>query len=63
MAGFALFGGALWARTLAVILAGVSIIVSFLWLPYYPLWNMVVIAFDVLVIWALTAHGPDIMQS
>ena len=62
LAGIALFQGAVWARTVAVILAGVSIIASFLWMPYYPLWSMVVIAFDVFVIWALTAHGRDITQ-
>ncbi|HEX6249384.1 MAG TPA: hypothetical protein VFZ64_16060 [Nocardioidaceae bacterium] len=62
LAGIALFQGAVWARTIAVILAGVSIIASFLWMPYYPLWSMVVIAFDVFVIWALTTHGRDITQ-
>ena len=62
LAGIALFQGAVWARTIAVILASVSIIASFLWMPYYPLWSMIVIAFDVFVIWALTTHGRDITQ-
>lgn len=62
LAGIALFQGAVWARTVAVILAGVSIIASFLWLPYYPIWSLVVIAFDLFVIWAVTAHGRDITQ-
>jgi hypothetical protein len=63
LAGIALFQGAVWARTVAVILACVSILASFLWMPFYPLWSMVVIAFDVFVIWAITAHGRDITQS
>jgi len=62
LAGIALFQGAVWARTVGVILAGVSILASFLWMPYYPLWSLVVITFDVFVIWALTAHGRDITQ-
>jgi hypothetical protein len=62
LAGIALFQGAIWARTIGVILASVSIVASFMWMPYYPLWSMVVIAFDVFVIWALTAHGRDITQ-
>lgn len=62
LAGIALFQGAVWARTIAVILAGVSIVGSFVWMPYYPLWSGIVIAFDVFVIWALTAHGRDITQ-
>jgi hypothetical protein len=63
LAGIALFRGAVWARTITVILAGVSILASFLWMPFYPLWSLVVIAFDVFVIWALTAHGRDIAQT
>ena len=35
-AGVALFQGAVWARAVAVVVAGVSIIASFLWMPYYP---------------------------
>ena len=60
LAGIALFQGAVWARAVAVVLAGLSILASFLWLPYYPLWSLVVIAFDVAVIWAVTTHGRDI---
>ena len=37
-----------------------SVIANFLWLPYYPLWAIIIIAFDIFVIWALTAHGQDI---
>ena len=59
-AGFSLFRGAVWARTIGVIIAAVSAIVSFAWIPVYPIWGIVVIAIDVAVIWALTAHGRDI---
>ena len=38
----------------AVVLAGLSIIVNFVWLPYYPLWGILVIALDVVVIWAVS---------
>jgi hypothetical protein len=62
LAGIALFQGATWARTVAVIVACVSIVANFMWLPYYPLWSMIVIAFGVFVIWAATAHGTDIRE-
>ena len=58
--GVALLYGAFWARIVGVVIASVSVIANFLWLPYYPMWAMVIIAFDVFVIWALTAHGRDI---
>ena len=58
--GIGLFYGAVWARTLGVIVAAVSIFANFIWMPYYPVWAILVIAFDFFVIWALTAHGRDI---
>ena len=58
--GVALLYGAFWARIVGVIIASVSVIANFLWLPYYPLWAVIIIAFDVFVIWALTVHGRDI---
>jgi hypothetical protein len=60
VAGVFLFQGAVWARTVAVLVACVSIIANFMWLPHYPLWSMTMIAFDFFVIWAVTAHGRDI---
>ena len=52
-----------WARTVAVVLAGLSILANFLWIPYYPVWSLTVIAFDVFVIWALVAHGRDVART
>jgi hypothetical protein len=60
LAGFAVFSGAVWARTVGVFIAAVSALVSFAWIPYYPIWSIVLIAIDVTVIWALTVHGRDI---
>ena len=57
--GVALLMGAFWARLVGVIIAAVSVIANFLWLPYYPVWALIIIAFDVFVIWALTTHGQD----
>ncbi len=57
VAGIFLLRGATWARWTAVVLAGLSAVVNFMWLPYYPLWGVLVIALDVTIIWALTTHG------
>ncbi|MGH3507616.1 MAG: DUF7144 family membrane protein [Nocardioidaceae bacterium] len=62
LAGVALFRGSVWARTVAVALACLSIIANFMWLPYYPFWSITVIALNVFVIWAVTVHGRDIAQ-
>jgi hypothetical protein len=50
---FGLFWGTTWARVMAIILACLGIVAMFLWLPYYPVWAIVLIALDVLVIWAI----------
>jgi hypothetical protein len=59
-AGFGLFSGAVWARTLGVIMAIISAVANFLFLPFYPVGSILIIVIDVTVIWALTAHGRDI---
>jgi hypothetical protein len=58
--GIGIFSGNVAARTVGVIIAGLAAIVNFAWLPYYPVWSIIVIAICVAVIWALTAHGRDI---
>ncbi|WP_370184141.1 hypothetical protein [Rhodococcus wratislaviensis] len=57
--GLALFTGAGWARVTAIVIAAVSILANFLWLPYYPWWSVLIIALDVVVIWALSTWQPD----
>ena len=48
-----LITGAVWARLAAIVMACISIVAMFLWLPYYPMWSIIVIALDVIVIWAV----------
>jgi hypothetical protein len=62
LAGFAIFGGAVWARTVGVLLAVLSLIANFAFIPFYPVWSIALIALDVAVIWALTVHGRDIAE-
>ncbi|MGW5381329.1 DUF7144 family membrane protein [Nocardia sp. NPDC003963] len=61
VAAIALMTGALWARVTAVLLAGLSIIANFLWIPYYPWWSITVIAIDLVVIWAVSTWRPEQM--
>ena len=60
LSGLGIFSGNVLARTVGVIVAGLSAIVNFAWMPYYPVWSIVAIAVDVAIIWALTAHGRDL---
>ncbi|MDL9937560.1 hypothetical protein QSJ18_12460 [Gordonia sp. ABSL1-1] len=55
--------GAGWARVSAIIIASISIIAQFLWLPYYPWWAILIIAIDLIVIWAVATWQPNDLTS
>ena len=61
-AGFSLLSGAIWARTVGVIMAIISGIVAFVWIPVYPVWGILLVVIAVGVVWALTAHGRDVVE-
>lgn len=63
LAGFGLFTGAVWARTIGVIMALLAALAGFAWLPWYPFWAILIVVASVSVIWALTAHGRDISEA
>jgi hypothetical protein len=53
IAGIFVLLGQTWARWFGVVLALISAAGTFLFLPYYPFWSVIVIALDVFIIWAL----------
>jgi hypothetical protein len=61
-AGWGLLSGRTWARTVAIILAVLSAIANFLFIPYYPFWSLLIITLDVFVIWAVAAHGGQLRE-
>jgi hypothetical protein len=62
-AGFAVMVGQMWARVVGIILAVLSALANFAFMPYYPFWAITVIAVDVFVIWALAFHGRDMKNA
>ena len=56
-AGVALTRGATWARVVAVLTAFLSSLVNLAFMPAYPLWSVIMIAIDFMVIYAVIAHG------
>jgi hypothetical protein len=59
-AGWGLLSGRTWARTVAIVLAVLSAIANFLFIPYYPFWSLLIITLDIFVIWAVAAHGGEL---
>ena len=63
LAGIAVFGGAVWGRTVGVLMAAISCLIGFAWLPAYPVWGVMLVTASVFVIWALTVHGHEVSES
>lgn len=53
LTGVGILKGASWARGVGVLMAALSVIANFIWLPYQPVWAVIAIAIGVFVIWAL----------
>ena len=60
LVGLGILSGNVVARTIGVIIAAMSAIANFAFIPWQPRWSIVIIAIDIAVIWALTAHGRDV---
>lgn len=58
-AAFGLLAGQMWARVVGITLAMLSAIVNLAFIGAYPLWSIMVITLDVLVIYAIAAHGEE----
>jgi hypothetical protein len=56
--GVGILKGYEWARVLGIGLASLSVIFQFMFLPYAPIWSLVMIAIDFFVIWALATYRP-----
>lgn len=60
MAGISLFSGAAWARVVGVILAMFNLFAQFAFVSVYPVWSIIMMVIDVLIIYALTVHGGEL---
>jgi hypothetical protein len=55
--GWGLFSRSTWAGVTAIVLAMLSALSNFFFIPYYPFWSILMIALAVWVIWSLTRPG------
>ncbi|HEY2791366.1 MAG TPA: hypothetical protein VGJ28_03360, partial [Micromonosporaceae bacterium] len=55
LTGFAILAGQVWARGVGIALAAISAFTNFFFLPYYPLWALIIVGLDIFVIWALAS--------
>jgi len=62
VAGLGLFTGKGWARVVAIVLAAFSAIGNFAHLAAYPLWAVVMIAMNIVIIYAVAVHGGEMRE-
>jgi hypothetical protein len=63
ISGVGVLSGNAVARTVGVLLAGISALLNLLFIEAYPIWSVLVISIDVLVIYALIVHGRELRNS
>jgi hypothetical protein len=56
---FSLMAGQGWGRFVGALLAGLSAIANFAFIEAYPIWSILIIVIDVLIIYALLVHGDE----
>ena len=63
IAAGSLMSGNLYGRTFAVLIALLSAVANMAFVPVYPVWSILIITIDILVIWAVTVHGGELKDS
>jgi hypothetical protein len=56
LTGLTLLSGAIWARLIALFIVVVSAIINFIYIPYQPLWSIILLVIDGAIIWALLTY-------
>ena len=57
VAGFYLFTGSRVAGVVALVFAVLSALANFAFIPYYPIWAILIIAVNVFIIWAIASSS------
>jgi hypothetical protein len=61
--GFAVMAGRTWGRVVGIGLLIINAVIQFFYIPYYPIWAVLIIALIVACIWALTVSGTSSEQT
>ena len=62
LVGFGVLVGQTWARVVGIALAVISAIINLAFLAAYPVWGVILIALDIVVIYALAMHGGEVKE-
>ena len=59
LAGIGVVQRAAWGIVVGIALASLSALVNFAFIPYYPVWSILIIALNVAIIWALATYRRE----
>ncbi|MHB1724926.1 MAG: DUF7144 family membrane protein [Acidimicrobiales bacterium] len=59
LVGLAILAGQSWAAFVGIVFAMLNAIGQLLYLPAYPIWSVIIIAVDLLVIYGLAVYGTS----
>lgn len=62
LAATSLASGHMYGRVIAILVALLSAIVNMAFIPVYPFWSIMVIAIDVMVIYAVSVHAGELKE-
>jgi hypothetical protein len=54
---FPIIAGLPWARLAGIVVAGIDLVLEFAFLPHFPVWSLILIGLNVLVIFGLAVRG------
>ncbi len=60
LAGISVVQGTTWGVVAGIVLASLSALVNFAFIPYYPIWSILIIVLDVVIIWALATYRREV---
>jgi hypothetical protein len=60
LTGLALVTGMQWARAVGIVIVGISALANFLFIPYQPVWSLLIVVVDVAIIWALAVRTREL---
>jgi hypothetical protein len=63
VAGVGLLTAQTWARIAAIVLVGLHAVIQVAWLGAYPVWSLLMIALDTVVLYALTARWSGVREA
>jgi hypothetical protein len=62
LVGFGVLAGQTWARVVGIALAVISAVINLAFIAAYPVWGVILVALDIVIIYALAMHGREVKE-